>query len=494
MGLRTLVKRPLIWKSAIDVIVDSPDIPFSQDNLHGMRRLIGYGPDTFIITSQLKYPGLLKSIDTYRSMLLSQPENHYLFLAATTGILGWLSYLIILVIAVFSGLKIARVSTDRSTVIAVAALLAAVVQYCAHILFSPANIVPDMVFWIALSLLAVLYRLSLFKENEDKSISVIPTSVSTTRKAVATGILAVGFIVAVGLTAGPFLADIKLQQALNTWSKEKYAALARFTEATKLDRYEATYYGYLGYHTYQLAIQNTNSEEKIRLLNISLAAYDAADHLEPHLAYWHYTPADVNTYWASIGERNRWKDALYLYENANALFPGNAVILNKWALALILFGDYEEAEMKLEQSRVSDPEWDQTVYIDGFLQAETGDMQEAGSVIVNRAKSKPDSIRYFVSLCHQLAIYGKIGPVSESISNYLQIQGDEWTVYALLGIAEFYGRDIESAGSNLLKCAEVAPKEQYKLLTDLVTFLSIEDPQFNISARQIINILTGGSR
>ena len=501
VGLPTLVLRSFTWKCAIDVVIDSPAIPFSQDKLHEIRRLIGYGPDTFIITSQLRYPASLKSLDTYRSVMLSQPENHYLFLAATVGIVGLLSFLAMLVIAIYAGFRLIRATKDRSLVILIAAVFAAIAQYCAHILFNPANILPDLVFWLALGLLAALYKLELSTRNEKQQFDGQPadsgsrqTGVSTIRKVVAAGTIVTAVIIAFGLTVGPFLADIKLHQALNTWTKDKNVALAMFTDATKGDRYEATYYGYLGYHTYQLATLNRDVEEKARLLNISLAAYDAADRLEPHLAYWHYIPADVNTYWASTGVRDKWKDALYLYENADALFPGNAVILNKWALALILFGDYEEAEVKLQQSRQNDPDWDQTYYVEGFLQAERGELPEAGSYLTKRAGTTPDSIRYFLSLCRQLALYGKLDPMRESLDSYIQANSGDWVGHALLGIVDFYNRNVEAAGSTLLKCAELAPKEQGKMLTDLVTFLSIENPQFNTYAKQIVTVLRGSSR
>ncbi len=501
MGLRTLAIRPLMWKSAVDVVVDSPEVPYSQDDVHQLRRIIGYGPDTFIITSQLRYPASLKSLDTHRSLLLSQPENHYLFLAATVGLLGLAAFLVILAIAIYSGLRLACATTDRSLVLLTAGLLAAIVQYCAHILFNPANIEPDLVFWLALSLLAAWYKLMVFKQHENPQLAGQSmenqdgqTDVSTVRKAVSAGIIVSSIIVAFGLTIGPFLADVKLQQAFNTWPINRQAALALLTEATKLDRYEATYYGYLGYHTYELATLNTDKEEKARLLNISLASYDAADRLEPHLAYWHYIPADVNVYWAVTGAGDKWKDAFYLYENADGLFPGNAVILNKWALALVMFGDYEEAKVKLQQSGQNDPEWDQTAYIDGFLQAERGDIISAGSHMVKRAESRPDSIRYFLSLCRQLALYDKLDHVQESLDSYVQAHSGEWVGHALLGIADFYAKNVDAAGSTLLRCAELAPKEQGKMLTDLATFLSIEDPQFNTYTQQIVTVIRGSSR
>jgi O-antigen ligase len=46
-----------------------------------------------VATSQLKFPAALKSFYTFRLVGISHPENHYLYLAVTLGILGLLAFL-----------------------------------------------------------------------------------------------------------------------------------------------------------------------------------------------------------------------------------------------------------------------------------------------------------------------------------------------------------------------------------------------------------------
>ena len=85
VGLGTLPIRLQTWQCALEVITQSPEIPYLQDNLHCLRRLIGYGPETFIAMSQTRFPPAWKGTYTFGSLVISQPENHYLYLAANSG-------------------------------------------------------------------------------------------------------------------------------------------------------------------------------------------------------------------------------------------------------------------------------------------------------------------------------------------------------------------------------------------------------------------------
>ncbi|MCJ7653767.1 MAG: hypothetical protein MUO97_00435, partial [Dehalococcoidia bacterium] len=73
LGLQTLGWRVQYWRSTVDIVIKSPEVPFSNDRLHDFRRLIGYGPETFIVTFQLVFPEEFKSEYTYRSELIDHP-------------------------------------------------------------------------------------------------------------------------------------------------------------------------------------------------------------------------------------------------------------------------------------------------------------------------------------------------------------------------------------------------------------------------------------
>jgi len=98
IGLKTLGWRFQFWRSTIDLLRKSPEVPLSNDKLGSLRKLIGYGPETFIATFQQVFPEKLKDDYTYRSILVDRPHNDYLYLAATIGLLGLLSFLSILAV------------------------------------------------------------------------------------------------------------------------------------------------------------------------------------------------------------------------------------------------------------------------------------------------------------------------------------------------------------------------------------------------------------
>src|SRR4030065_473043 len=83
---------------AVNIVLKSPEGPFSNDRLHSLRGVIGYGPETFIVTFQLFFPEKMEQHgnSSLLVMPLTRPHNHYLYLATTIGLLGLLSFLSIL--------------------------------------------------------------------------------------------------------------------------------------------------------------------------------------------------------------------------------------------------------------------------------------------------------------------------------------------------------------------------------------------------------------
>jgi len=105
VGLSTLGIRVAIWKCAIDAFVNPAVIRVGQDSFASLRWLIGYGPETFMVVSQATFPAELKSQYTSISLLLAQPENHYLYLLITSGVLGVITFLCLLGVFFFVGFR-----------------------------------------------------------------------------------------------------------------------------------------------------------------------------------------------------------------------------------------------------------------------------------------------------------------------------------------------------------------------------------------------------
>jgi len=465
-GLKTLGMRLDIWKCALDVILDSPEVPFYQDRYHDFRRIIGYGPGSFVVLSQTRYPNSMKSGNANISMLLGQPENHYLYLGVTIGVFGLIAFIAIMVIFFFTGLRLLFYTRRNEIIVLTSAFIAGIAQYCIHLLFNPTAPLPELMFWMILSFMVVLNRISARVEPvpqrhiQSTTLEIDmckPETVSGTRKVISMAILAAFLIMGIGLTCSVFLADMKLCSAIRLWNHDTGKSMNAYMEAVRLEPQEAVYYGRIGHSLYLLALAQDDATEKSRLLALSTAVYKSASELEPYLAYWSYVSGDVYSYWATQNNPDKWDDAIRLYERADKQLPANAEILNKWALALMLKGDYQAAGLKIAEARKADPSWSQNSYYGGLLKSLEGYRGEAGVMFVQPEKGRArltrsiytdrNDIEYFNDFCRQAAIYGVIDRVADDLNLYVADKSD-WVAWSLLGIADIYaergGESIEA--------------------------------------------------
>ena len=227
-GLPTLSIRVDAWRSAANIIIQSPEIPYFHDNYHWLRRIIGYGPETFIAVSQTRFPNSLKSQYTFDSLVIAQPENHYLYLGATIGILGLLAFLSVLAIFALTSFRSLWLSKDRETTLMLSAFIAVVVQYCVHIFFNASVIDPEMVFWTVLGLTVALCRMQYAGAGD---VTAVADKSSGTEefgnrqppgimKKIVAAVAVVVFIAAgLYLTIPPLQANMKIQSGLTPWEQ-----------------------------------------------------------------------------------------------------------------------------------------------------------------------------------------------------------------------------------------------------------------------------------
>ena len=509
VALPTLTIRMQNWKCAADVIIDSPEIAFNKDSLHCLRRFIGYGPETFMATSQLKFPDDLKSEYTFKLLGISQPENHYLYLGVTLGILGLLAFLGLLTVFFCMGFRLLSRSKNKEIIVLTAAFVAAIVQYCAHIFFNPSVIAPELVFWTVLGLTVALAKVDSTgipgwcagASTTDCTTGVTPKS-SKLRKLMSILIIIIFVAVGSGLTLPLLIANMKVHSGFTLWDKDQNLALASLTEATRIGPDQANYHDFLGNLAFFMVNQaKTDLDVKSTLLTLGELAGNAAIQLEPQLAVWRYRLADREMYWIMNGSEEKNANILYLYQEADQLFPGNAVILNKWALALILMRDYEEAGQKLMESGKSDPAWAQTSYLKGLLSMHEGNIDEAGDLFVSPIKNKLDeagdlfvlpiknrleNIGYFINFCGQVAAYGETGLVKDALVAYVKNKSDDWTGFALLGIAEIYSDNPAEALDDFKRATAIIPDEDAAVLAAIVEGSFIRYQDFHNGAEEIV--------
>lgn len=493
VGLSTLGIRVAIWKCATDAFIDPTVIRIDGDSITSLRWLTGYGPETFMVVSQSTFPAELKSQYTSISLLLAQPENHYLYLLVTTGALGMIAFLCLLGIFFFLGFGLLSRTRERQTILIVAAVVAAVVQYCAHIFFDPSQIVPEMVFWLMLALLVAMVRLEgAGKSNRQLHTQELPgkrdgadRQVGGMRKVTAVLLMLLSIATGAALFFPACSANMKIKQSMNQNDEDRYQAMTLMTDAIVLQPDEAYYYGLLGYYAYSHALTEQDKAEKSRLLAVSTAAYESCTRLEPYLAYWHFALADNYLYRAQHNSADRLNDALKSYKEADALFPENSVILNKLALALMQEGDYKDADRMLTKSEEADSKWVQTTYSRGLLEVYQHCYCTAANCFVYPIRAELANLNPFMGFCKQLSLYGGINKVTEGLKVYTGCHRDEWLGFALLGIADVYGGNIKHGKAAFLNAAGRVSDNDAILLSKIVSVMVEENKGFESSATDV---------
>ena len=489
--LVTLAWRVQYWRSAIDIVFESPEIPFSNDRLHSLRTFIGYGPETFIVTYQRFFPEEMEDFHSLLSVPLTRPHNHYLYLAATIGLLGLASFLSILAIFFYLCFRYLRMSTSDIYKLLLIALMASMAQYMADSLFNPSTISPELVFWLLLSLVFAIGRLATSNEPTEATSKEVAQHrnsdapyITRTRSHLSIGCAILLIVVGISITIRPFLADMYLQKGLSLQAVNSEQAIFAFDKAVKIEPGEAVYWSGLGGYSYYMARRVTDESLKTELLELSTAAFKKTRELEPYIAYRCYFLADVYVYWAQEGAVDKWPTALSLYNKAAQLIPHNAVILNKWSLALIIKGDFNEAQSKLAYAASIDPDWAETSFLSGLLLAREGKYDEAAHEIIApikerlNTKERANNLVYFIDLCHRLTRYGMVYPLGDALKASTQKVPGEWIPHAMLGVTSLFAGSPNESLDEFNTAMLLAPDEDVGGLFNAILKLSGQSPYF----------------
>lgn len=480
LGLSTLEYRVEYWRAALRIVLDSPRVPFTSDKVNSLRPLIGYGPETFIVTIQQVYPGSAKDPSPY-FFTLSRPHNHYLYLATTIGVIGLLSFLSIVIIFLFQGFRNLFVVKRELNRLILVGIMAGMVGYLVDLFFNPETISAEIVFWLYLILFVFITFCRVEKTQEVDNVVDIESS-EATGKPISPGsvrnylsLVCILALMAFGtsITIRPLLADVYLQRGLNLNAWHSPEAIDALERATVLQPAEATYWrtlGEYGYHKARLTQDLTSKEE---WLEFSISSDEKAIDLEPYIAYRYHSLADTYAYWAAELDPAKWAMAFSLYEKAMQLFPNNTLILNKWVLALIASGDLNEARLKLQQSVDIDPGWIGNLMC-GLILMEKGD-DAAQGIVKSMDVSKinqSDLAHYFIPLCRYIYADGLLTEFASGVESYTrQVQG-EWKLHAMLAATSLLTADQDKGLEEFKMAIRLVPDEAVPYLSKLIRDLS----------------------
>ncbi|TRZ93594.1 MAG: hypothetical protein D4R82_04880 [Dehalococcoidia bacterium] len=485
VGLVTLDWRLQYWHSAIDIVLEPPEVPFHNDRLHSLRTFIGYGPETFIVTYQRFFPEEMENLHSLLSVPLTRPHNHYLYLAATIGLLGLASFLSILAVFFYLCFRYLRRSTADTYKLLLIALAASMVGYMADSLFNPSTISAEVVFWLILSLVPVIGRLATSDEPAKAASEETARHsnnegphITKARPYLAMVCAILLIAIGIGITIRPFLADMYFQKGLNLQTAKSEQAIFAFDKAVKIDPGEAAYWNGLGGYSYSVALHANEGPLKAEVLALSTDALEKARELEPYIAYRYYSLADIYTYWAKQGAVDKWPAALSLYDKASQLIPRNPIILNKWSLALIIKGDFNEARTKLDYAASIDPDWAETSFLSGLLLAREGKDDAAAHEIMSPIKERTSHLNYFTELCCCLAIYDMAYPLGDVLEAYAQKASGEWIPHAMLGVTSLFAGSPDESLDEFNTAMSLVPVEDVGDVFGVIVKFSKLSPYF----------------
>jgi tetratricopeptide (TPR) repeat protein len=377
-----------------------------------------------------------------------------------------------------------RAKTEIYTLLLIA-MVAGMIQYMADIFFNPSTISPELVFWLTLGFVPVIGRLTTSEEPEQTKAadsSRLDSSqkayVNKTRRYISAGCALLLIVIGFGITIRPLLADMYLHKGLSLQSRYSEEAMQALENAARLAPWEAVYWHSLGSYEYFLALIVKEEALKTNFLTLATNHLEKARELEPYVAYRYHVPADVYTYWAEAGATDKWPMALSLYDKASQLIPRNAIILNKWSLALIIKGDSGEAQTKLDYAASIDPDWAETSFLSGLLLAKEGKDDEAVLKLSAPIQDKPASLNYFIDLCRRLIVYDMVSPLRDSLEVYTQETPDDWIAHALLGITSLFCNNVDKSLAELNSAMLLVPDNDTGPLFRAILKLSNISPPF----------------
>ncbi|HLZ10756.1 MAG TPA: O-antigen ligase family protein, partial [Chloroflexota bacterium] len=146
--------RVLIWQGTRVLLTEHPSIGFSADPLSILRPVIGYGPEAMRLAYNVVYPPELGDLES-RNASPDRNHNDLLDHLVSTGLLGLLAYLFLVMSAMVLALRTVRRTTIFSQAAIVVALVSTLVAHLAETQTGIAIVSTKVYFWTVLALMVV---------------------------------------------------------------------------------------------------------------------------------------------------------------------------------------------------------------------------------------------------------------------------------------------------------------------------------------------------
>jgi tetratricopeptide (TPR) repeat protein len=377
--------RLFIWQGTLELIRSSPNIGFTPDPFRPLRLLIGYGPETMKLVFPRVYPPGLAYVES-RQTMADRAHNELLDLVVTTGALGLLTFLFLMGSFFYYGISLLWRTRSFNTQILLIALLSAMLAHLIEAQFGILLPSAELLFWLYLALVSVLYVIETTKAKPEKIDLVSSTDVEA--GADNTGrlrnILSLLFVCVIPffasfsninlLFADTYLAKGMRLQASGQWKE----SIIAYNQAIQAFPGQSKFYAFKAGAHFQLAqcVLDEELETKGKLLQASVDAMAKARELEPLEPEYYADTGKIYGYWAMV-DPSKLEQAVEFYELVFQLSPHRAIYRNDLAKVYFDAGYYEEVIRQLQLSLEIDPEFYATHYNLGLAYLQLGEKDKA---------------------------------------------------------------------------------------------------------------------
>ncbi len=485
----TLYGRARFWVYALDVLPESVSNPQPGDSSPLLRPLVGYGPETYFITTQRHIPPEYRSTQIQNASFRDRPHNHFLYLALTTGVLGLGAWLALVAAC---GMVLYRLLRHRGPPSAPPlfglAAGCAVAGFLAHAMFNPVAITEEGLLWTSLALIPALSSLRRSHSLSPESTKdTAPYSPSSRLRTLVACVLVVGAVTGGALAVrNPIMAEMAMRNATIMSAAGHPDSVFMYSRATELQPREPSYWGALGGYAHSVALSAPEGS-KATIHELSQIALREARDNEPLFAFWHYQLGDALLHAHASIDMVPVEAALESYERALELSPRNAVLKGRIAVAHMVAEDRDAAALALQRASEHDPQWSRTLHLKAALTALDGNGDPAAQSLTGLVRESPRELRTFAQIAGaQLRTYGLMDAVAAEMLPHLDAESEDYAILATRGALLALTDNPHEAAPLLSAAMGAAPNDAAQAILDTADYLTgfIPDLRQALSASQ----------
>jgi hypothetical protein len=399
--------RLVLWQAAAEVVTSWLEVGLEPDRLHGLRPLVGYGPDTAAFVYMASYPPELAQIED-PSLIWDRAHNETLDVLTMQGWLGLAAYLVLGLAVARRGWRLWRAASSPIERAWVAAPLAALAAHLVEVQFAFSVTATAMMAWLCVAWLAAPFPSLVACGDTPLCLSGTGQASFSRTLRHARGLgegeglrwrvyAAVGAVllvlIAVRLEGGAIWADTLVGRAreldrTGQWDE----SIELYDRALTLVPWQAAYHQFRAEAFYNLARALPEEETELRteLLEAADRGLARARRLEPLELELYSNAGVLHAYWSDTVDPTHLHTAVTFYEQAFRLAPTRAELRTDLGHIYHNHGLYEEALAQYRTALGIDPQFAGAHYDAGLAWEALGRPEKARRAYESALDLAPD--------------------------------------------------------------------------------------------------------